>query len=69
MEGKVEWFNNSEGYGFVGREDCGADVFVHYSAIFGEGYRTLNEGDGVEFEIEQSAKGPQAVIVRRKDKG
>ncbi len=65
MEGKVKWFNNSKGYGFIGR----AVLFVHYSAMFGEGYRTLNEGDAVECEIEQGAKGSQAVSVRRKDKG
>lgn len=65
MQGQVKWFNNSKGYGFIGRSD-GADVFVHYSAIVGEGYRTLKEGDSVEFEIVQGAKGPQAanVVVR-----
>ncbi len=62
MRGKVKWFNNSKGYGFIGRED-GADVFVHYSAILGEGYRTLAEGDVVEFEIVQGPKGPQAANV------
>jgi len=50
MIGKVKWFNNGKGYGFIGRED-GPDVFVHYSAIQGLGYRTLSEGDSVEFEI------------------
>ena len=59
MKGKVKWFNNSKGYGFIGRAD-GPDVFVHYSAIAGEGYRTLQEGDAVEFEIVQGPKGPQA---------
>ncbi len=59
MKGKVKWFNNVKGYGFIGRED-GPDVFVHYSAIVGEGYKALQEGDSVEFEIVQGAKGPQA---------
>ena len=58
MQGTVKWFNNSKGYGFIGRED-GPDVFVHYSAITGDGYRTLQEGDPVEFEIVQGPKGPQ----------
>lgn len=62
--GKVRWFNNARGYGFIGRED-GTDVFVHYSAILKEGYRTLSEGDSVEFEIVQGAKGPQAANVRK----
>jgi CspA family cold shock protein len=65
MIGKVKWFNNSKGYGFIGRED-GPDVFVHYSAIQGLGYRTLSEGDSVEFEIVEGAKGPQAANVERK---
>ena len=67
MRGIVKWFNNSKGYGFIGRED-GPDVFVHYSAIVGEGYRVLNEGDTVEFEIVQGEKGPQAANVRKIDK-
>jgi CspA family cold shock protein len=62
VQGKVKWFNNSKGYGFIGRED-GADVFVHYSAISGDGYRTLQEGDAVEFEIVEGQKGPQAANV------
>ncbi len=62
MEGKVKWFNNEKGYGFIGR-DNGADVFVHYSAIMGDGFRTLQEGDQVEFEIVQGPKGPQAANV------
>ncbi len=60
--GTVKWFNASKGYGFIAREG-GKDVFVHYSAIQGEGYRNLNEGEQVEFSIEDSAKGPQAVNV------
>ena len=62
MQGKVKWFNNSKGYGFIGR-DTGSDVFVHYTAIAGVGYRTLQEGDSVEFEIVQGPKGPQASNV------
>ncbi len=62
ITGKVKWFNNSKGYGFIGQEG-GADVFVHYSAIQGEGYKTLQEGDPVEFEVVQGQKGPQAENV------
>lgn len=58
-KGIVKWFNNSKGYGFIGREG-GADVFVHYSAIQSDGYKTLKEGDEVEFSIVQGPKGPQA---------
>ena len=63
MQGTVKWFNNSKGYGFIGCEG-GADIFVHYSGIAGESYRTLQEGDSVEFEIVQGPKGPQATNVR-----
>ena len=62
MTGTVKWFNNSKGYGFIEQED-GPDVFVHYSAITGEGYRSLNEGQQVEFDIEDGPKGPQAAKV------
>src|SRR5467141_1160347 len=62
VQGTVKWFNNSKGYGVIGRDD-GPDVFVHYSAITGDGYRTLQEGDTVEFEIVQGPKGPQAANV------
>ena len=62
VQGKVKWFNNSKGYGFIGREN-GPDVFVHYTAIMGDGYRTLQEGDSVEFEIVEGPKGPQAANV------
>jgi len=60
--GKVKWFNNSKGYGFIEHEG-GTDVFVHYSAIQGDGYRSLNEGQDVEFEITQGSKGLQAANV------
>jgi len=60
--GTVKWFNASKGYGFIGREN-GPDVFVHYSAIVADGYRTLQEGQRVEFSIEQGPKGPQAAKV------
>lgn len=64
MKGTIKWFNNSKGFGFIGRED-GPDVFVHYSAIVGEGFRTLEEGDTVEFEIIQGIKGLQAAEVTK----
>ncbi len=62
VTGQVKWFNNAKGYGFIGR-DSGSDVFVHYSAITGDGYRTLQEGETVEFEIVEGQKGPQAANV------
>ena len=63
-KGKVKWFNNAKGYGFIGRED-GPDVFVHYSSIQLDGYKTLKEGDEVEFDIVEGQKGPQADAVIR----
>ena len=65
-QGRVKWFNNAKGYGFIVQEG-GPEVFVHYSAIQGEGYKTLAEGQEVEFEISDSDKGPQATNVTRKD--
>jgi CspA family cold shock protein len=61
--GTVKWFNPDKGYGFISRED-GPDVFVHFSAIQGEGFRNLEENQKVEFEVTQGQKGPQAVNVR-----
>ena len=60
--GTVKWFNGSKGYGFIEREG-GKDVFVHYSAIQGDGFRNLEEGQQVEFTVEEGAKGPQAASV------
>ncbi|MDR7866348.1 MAG: cold shock domain-containing protein [Sporomusaceae bacterium] len=62
MIGKVKWFSAEKGYGFLERED-GGDVFVHFSAIQTEGFKTLNEGEKVEFEIVDGARGPQASNV------
>lgn len=62
--GVVKWYNNDKGYGFIQR-NAGADVFVHHTAIQAGGYKTLAEGDRVEFEVKQGAKGPEAANVRR----
>lgn len=62
VRGKVKWFSNQKGYGFITREE-GTDVFVHHSAIQGEGYKTLEEGQEVEFEIEAGPKGDHAAKV------
>ncbi len=61
--GTVKWFNDSKGFGFIQRED-GPDVFVHFSAIAGDGFRSLQEGQAVEFEVTQGPKGPQAANVK-----
>ena len=61
--GKVKWFNETKGYGFIEPEGGGRDVFVHYSAIQGDGYKTLSEGQPVEFDITPGDKGPQASNV------
>jgi CspA family cold shock protein len=62
FKGTVKWFNESKGYGFIARED-GNDVFVHYSSIEGNGFKSLAEGDLVSFDIEEGPKGPKAVNV------
>lgn len=64
MQGKVKWFNAEKGYGFIEKDD-GGDVFVHYSAIQSEGFKTLVEGQRVQFDIVEGAKGPQAANVVR----
>ncbi|MBN2436545.1 MAG: cold-shock protein [Spirochaetes bacterium] len=63
-KGTVKWFNGSKGYGFINREE-GEDVFVHFNAITGDGYKTLDEGDEVQFEVVQGPKGLQASNVSR----
>ncbi len=64
MQGKVKWFNAEKGYGFIESED-GTDVFVHFSAINADGYKTLEEGAAVEFDVVDGAKGPQAANVTK----
>ena len=61
--GTVKWFNESKGFGFISPSDGSADVFVHFSAIVGDGFRTLSEGQTVSFEVEEGPKGPQASQV------
>ena len=63
ITGTVKWFSNEKGYGFATPDDGGKDVFVHFSAIQSEGYRTLAEGDRIEFELEQGDKGPKAISI------
>ncbi len=65
LQGKVKWFNESKGFGFIEQEN-GDDVFVHYTAIGGDGFKTLGEGDSVEFEIVDGPKGPAAANVQKK---
>jgi CspA family cold shock protein len=65
MQGKVKWFNESKGYGFITPDDGGADLFVHFSEIQADGYKTLREGDEVTFEKGQGPKGPQAKNVQK----
>ena len=62
IQGTVKWFNSSKGYGFISQEN-GEDVFVHYKSIIGDGYKTLNENDKVEFVVTDGEKGPQAAEV------
>ena len=65
MQGAVKWFNDAKGFGFITPDDGGKDVFVHHSAIESDGFRSLAEGDRVEFQTEQGAKGPQAKEVKK----
>jgi len=63
--GTVKWFNEQKGYGFIARESGQGDVFVHHSAILGQGFKTLSEGDRVEFIVTEGAKGPAAAEVQK----
>ena len=63
LQGTVKWFNSSKGYGFIKSDEIPDDVFVHYSVIEGEGYKSLNEGESVQFEVTEGPKGPQATKV------
>jgi len=70
MKGRVKFFSNSKGYGFISpdgavKDDKSGDVFVHYSSVIGDGYKSLTEGDEVEFEVEQTEKGKKATNVRK----
>ena len=65
MRGKVKWFNDSKGYGFIAKDDGSGDVFVHFSAIGGDGFKSLAEGDAVEFDVVDSDKGPKAANVKK----
>jgi CspA family cold shock protein len=64
QKGKVKWFNADKGFGFITPDEGGTDVFAHFSAIEGRGYRSLNEGQEVEFEVKDGPKGPQAAEIR-----
>ena len=65
--GKVKWFNENKGYGFIQQEDDGQDIFVHYSDIEGEGFRTLSEGEDVQYELAEGPKGFHATKVVKKE--
>lgn len=64
-KGKIKWFNDQKGYGFVTPEDGSQDLFVHYQDIQGEGFKTLAEGQEVEYEVTESQKGPKAINIRK----
>ena len=65
MKGKVKWFSDQKGYGFIAKEDGSGDVFVHFSSISGDGFKSLVEGDAVEFDVVDSEKGPKAANVMK----
>ncbi|MCR5791520.1 MAG: cold shock domain-containing protein [Lachnospiraceae bacterium] len=65
MKGKVKWFNNQKGYGFISDDESGQDVFVHYSGLNMEGFKSLDEGQEVEYDVIQGEKGPQATNVTK----
>lgn len=67
ITGTVKWFNDAKGFGFISRDDKAKDVFVHYSSISGDGFKSLAEGDLVEFEVQEGQKGPQAANVVKRD--
>jgi CspA family cold shock protein len=64
-QGKVKWFNDSKGYGFITPDDGSKDVFVHHQSIAAEGFRSLNEGDRVQYDVTEGQKGPQAANVKK----
>jgi CspA family cold shock protein len=65
VRGKVKWFNDQKGYGFIAKDDGSGDVFVHFSSIKGDGFKSLAEGDAVDFEVVDSDKGPKAANVMK----